>query len=168
MNRGYTREWYMERIDSIRRIIPDCAISTDLICGFCDETEEEHQDTLSLLQAVKWEFAYMYKYSERPKTLAERRFDDNVSEEVKGRRLSEVIQLQMQNSHAANQKALGKVFKVLVEGTSKKSQEEMCGRNDQNTMIVFPKGDSKVGDYVMVKVKECTAATLIGEIVQSV
>lgn len=168
MNRAYTREWYLERISSIRRIIPDCAISTDIICGFCDETEAEHQDTLSLMAEVKWEFAYMYKYSERPKTLAERRFEDNVPEEEKGRRLSEVIALQMQNSHEANQRALGKIFKVLIEGTSKKSKDEFCGRNDQNTMIVFPKGESKIGDFVMVKVKECTSATLIGEIVESV
>lgn len=166
MNRGYSREWYLDRIASIRRIIPDCAISTDIICGFCDETEEEHADTLSLMAAVKWEFAYMYKYSERPKTLAQRRFEDNVPEEEKGRRLSEVIEMQLKHAHEANLLTVGKVFKVLIERFSKRSQDELCGRNDQNTTIVFPKGESSVGEYVMVKVKECTSATLIGEIVE--
>lgn len=166
MNRGYTREWYLDRIAAIRRIIPGCGISTDVICGFCDETEEEHRDTLSLMEAVKWDFAYMYKYSERPKTLAERRFDDNVPEEEKGRRLTEVIQLQAQHSLENNQRFLGTIQKVLIEGVSKKSDAQLAGRNDQNTMVVFPKGDCQIGQYVLVKVNECTTATLIGEVVE--
>ncbi len=166
MNRSYTREWYLGRIAAIRRIIPDCAISTDVIAGFCDETEEEHQDTLSLMDEVKWDFAYMYKYSERPKTLAERRFEDNVPEEVKGRRLTEIIQRQSEHSLLANQRFVGKTQKVLIEGVSKKSEEHLSGRNDQNTMVVFPKGDLQPGDYVMVRINECTAATLIGEVVE--
>ncbi len=165
MNRGYTREWYLERIDAIRRIIPNCSISTDLISGFCDETEEEHQDTLSMMRAVKWDFAYMYKYSERPKTLAERRFDDNVPEKIKGTRLTEIINIQQENSLAINQKQLGKIQKVLVEGVSKRSQEHMAGRNDHNTTVIFPKGDFDKCDYVMVEIKTCTAATLQGEVV---
>jgi len=165
MNRGYTREWYLERIDAIRRIIPNCSISTDLISGFCDETEEEHQDTLSMMRAVKWDFAYMYKYSERPKTLAERRFDDNVPEKIKGTRLTEIINIQQENSLSINQKQLGKIQKVLVEGGSKRSQEHMAGRNDHNTTVIFPKGDFDKCDYVMVEIKTCTAATLQGEVV---
>ncbi len=165
MNRGYTREWYLERIDAIRRIIPNCSISTDLISGFCDETEEEHQDTLSMMRAVKWDFAYMYKYSERPKTLAERRFDDNVPEKIKGTRLTEIINIQQENSLVINQKQLGKIQKVLVEGVSKRSQEHMAGRNDHNTTVIFPKGDFDKCDYVMVEIKTCTAATLQGEVV---
>ncbi|MDA7579897.1 tRNA (N6-isopentenyl adenosine(37)-C2)-methylthiotransferase MiaB [Crocinitomicaceae bacterium] len=165
MNRGYTREWYLERIDAIRRIIPNCSISTDLISGFCDETEEEHQDTLSMMRAVKWDFAYMYKYSERPKTLAERRFDDNVPEKIKGTRLTKIINIQQENSLAINQKQLGKIQKVLVEGVSKRSQEHMAGRNDHNTTVIFPKGDFDKCDYVMVEIKTCTAATLQGEVV---
>jgi tRNA-2-methylthio-N6-dimethylallyladenosine synthase len=165
MNRGYTREWYLERIDAIRRIIPNCSISTDLISGFCDETEEEHQDTLSMMRAVKWDFAYMYKYSERPKTLAERRFDDTVPEKIKGTRLTEIINIQQENSLAINQKQLGKIQKVLVEGVSKRSQEHMAGRNDHNTTVIFPKGDFDKCDYVMVEIKTCTAATLQGEVV---
>lgn len=166
MNRGYTREWYLDRIDAIRRIIPTCSISTDLITGFCDETDEEYQDTLSMMRDVKWDFAYMYKYSERPKTLAERRFEDNVPEEVKSSRLTEIINLQQENSLAANQKHIGKIQKVLVESFSKRSEEHMAGRNDHNTTVIFPKGNFGKCDYVMVEIKTCTAATLQGEVVE--
>ena len=127
MNRGYTREWYLDRIAAIHRIIPDCAITTDIITGFCDETDEEHKDTMTIMEEVKWDFAYMYKYSERPKTLAERRFEDNVPEEIKGARLTEVIDLQRRNSAIKNKAQIGRVHKVLVEGTSKRSKEHMSG-----------------------------------------
>lgn len=163
MNRGYSREWYLNRMEMIRSIVPDVGMSTDVIAGFCDETEEQHQDTLSLMQIVKYDFAYMFKYSERPKTLAERKFEDNVPEEVKTRRLQEIINLQMQHSLESNQKAVGKTYKVLVEGTSKKSDEQLYGRNSQNVVIVFPKENYKKGEYVNVLVEKCTAATLIGK-----
>ncbi|NQV54050.1 MAG: tRNA (N6-isopentenyl adenosine(37)-C2)-methylthiotransferase MiaB [Flavobacteriales bacterium] len=166
MNRGYTREWYFNRIDAIRRIMPDCGISTDVIAGFCGETEEQHADTLSLMQAVKYDFAYMFFYSERPKTLAERKFEDDVPLEEKKRRLNEIIQLQMEHSLESNKRSVGKTFKVLVEGSSKRSDAQFCGRNTQNVMCVFPKGDHKFGDYVQVKITDCTSATLIGEIVE--
>lgn len=166
MNRGYSREWYLERIDAIRRIIPGCSISTDIISGFCDETEEEHQETISMSKEVQWDFAYMYKYSERPKTLAERRFEDNVPEEVKSRRLTEIIDLQQAYSLKNHQRKIGSTVKVLVEGTSKRSEEHLSGRETGNSICVFPKGDAKKGDYVLVHVTDCTAATLIGEIVE--
>ncbi|MFN4233968.1 MAG: tRNA (N6-isopentenyl adenosine(37)-C2)-methylthiotransferase MiaB [Bacteroidia bacterium] len=166
MNRGYTREWYIDRIDAIRRIIPDCAISTDIIAGFCSETEEQHQDTISLMKYVKYDFAYMFKYSERPKTLAQRKFADDVPDEVKTKRLNEIIALQVQHSLESNKKAVGKIHKVLIEGYSKKSKEHYYGRNSQNAVVVFPKENYKPGDYVNVFVKECTSATLIGEIVK--
>ncbi len=166
MNRGYSRDWYLERIDAIKRIVPDCAISTDIITGFCGETEEEHQDTLSLMDLVQYDFAYMFKYSERPKTLAERRFDDDVPEDVKGRRLTEVINKQLEHSLLANQKQIGRIDKVLVEGPSKRSDEHLCGRNGRNSMVIFPKGDLKKGDYVLVKINDCTSATLLGEVVE--
>ncbi len=166
MNRGYTREWYLNRIEAIRTIIPDCAITTDIITGFCDETDEEHADTISIMKEVQWDFAYMYKYSERPKTLAERRYEDNVPEEVKGSRLTEVINIQRDNSHIKNKQQIGKIHKVLVEGTSKRSDDFMSGRNDHNTRVIFPKGDFGVCDYVMVKLTDCTTATLLGEVVE--
>lgn len=166
MNRGYTREWYLERIEAIRRIIPDCAISTDIIAGFCDETVEEHEATLSLMKEVKWDSAYMYMYSERPKTLAERRFDDNIPEEVKNSRLREIIDLQLVHALEWNQQEIGKTRKVLVEGTSKKSEEQMCGRTSKNKMVVFPKGNFQKGDYLMVKINDCTNATLKGEVIE--
>lgn len=165
MNRGYSREWYMDRVAAIRRIMPECAISTDIICGFCDETEEQHEDTLSLMREVEYEFAYMFFYSERPKTLAERKFEDNVPEEVKKRRLQEVIDIQNESSLKANEKTVGKVFKVLIEGPSKRSDEFLCGRNSQNAMIVFPKEKYKKGEYVNVLVEDCTRATLLGKVV---
>lgn len=165
MNRGYTREWYLNRIESIKRIMPDCGISTDIITGFCDETEAEHQETLSLMSAVEYDFAYMFYYSERPKTLAARKYEDNVTLEDKKRRLNEVIQLQMEHSLEKNKAAVGKVHKVLIEGTSKRSAEQYCGRNTQNVMCVFPRTEHNPGSYVNVKVTACTAATLIGEVI---
>ena len=162
MNRGYTREWYLNRIDAIRRIVPDAGISMDIITGFCSETEEEHQDTLSLMEAVKYDFGYMFAYSERPKTLAERKYEDDVPEDVKGRRLAEIVALQLKHSAERTKAGVGKVHRVLVEGVSKKSKEQMFGRNSQSTVVVFPKENFKPGDYVNVLAESCTGATLIG------
>ncbi len=167
MNRGYSREWYLERIDAIRRFMPDCAISTDIITGFCGETDEEHEATISLMQQVKFDFAYMFKYSERPKTLAERRFADDVPEEVKAKRLNEIIDLQLKHSKLSNEKQVGQTVKVLIEGTSKRSEEHLCGRNGQNAMVIFPRENYEKGQYVMVKITSCTSATLLGEAVAS-
>ena len=163
MNRGYSREWYLDRIHAIRKYMPDCAISTDIITGFCGETDEEHQDTISLMKEVQFDFAYMFKYSERPKTLAERRFEDDVPDTVKGTRLNEIIELQLQHSRLSNEKQIGNTVKVLVEGFSKRSEEHLCGRNGQNAMVVFPKQNYEKGQYVMVKISDCTSATLMGE-----
>lgn len=165
MNRGYSREWYMERIEAVRRIMPECAISTDIITGFCTETEEEHAETLSLMEWAGFDYAYMFAYSERPKTLAERKYEDDIPETVKNRRLTEVINRQQQLSKTSNERDLGKVFEVLVEGPSRKSADDHAGRNSQNKVIVFPKGNTQKGDYVKVKVLSCTSATLIGELV---
>lgn len=167
MNRGYSREWYLDRINAIRSIVTNCAISTDMIIGFCGETEEEHQDTLSLMDEVAFDFAYMYKYSERPKTLAERKFEDDVPEEIKGKRLSEIVEKQRSHSHLWNKKQVGKIDKVLIEGFSKKSQEHLCGRNSRNSMVIFPKESYQKGQYVMVKITDCTSATLLGEVVET-
>lgn len=166
MNRGYTREWYQDRINSIRRIIPDCGLSTDIIAGFCSETDEEHKDTVSLMEWVGYDFAYMFKYSERPKTLAERKFKDDVPVEVKTTRLAEIVSLQQRLSHESNKRDVGKVFEVLVENTSKRSKDHLSGRNSQNKMVVFPKKNFKPGDYVQVKIVDCTPATLLGEAVE--
>ena len=165
MNRGYNRETYLDRIASIRRIIPNCAISTDIITGFCGETDEEHADTVSLMKEVKYDYAYMFKYSERPKTLAERKFEDDVPEAVKGKRLEEIIAVQTQHSLEWNQKEIGQVHQILIEGTSKRSTEHLCGRNGRNAMVVFPKGNLVKGTYCWVKITDCTSATLIGEVV---
>lgn len=166
MNRTYDREWYMERVEAIRRILPGCGISTDVITGFCTETEEEHQDTLSMMDYVKYDFAYMFAYSERPGTLAAKRYADDVPEEVKKRRLTEVVNKQQEHSLYRVQNFVGKVHKVLIEGFSKRSDQDYCGRNDQNTMVVFPVDPRyKVGDYVNVLGETCTSATLIGRIV---
>ncbi len=165
MNRSYTREWYLERISAIRRIVPDCAISTDIITGFCNETENEHADTLSLMNEVAFDFAYMFKYSERPKTLAERRFEDDVPEDVKSRRLNEIIENQLHHSLKSNQKQIGQIQKILVEGYSKRSDEFLSGRNTQNAVVVFPKETAQKGAYVYVKIEDCTSATLMGNIV---
>jgi tRNA-2-methylthio-N6-dimethylallyladenosine synthase len=163
MNRGYTREWYLNRIDAIRRIIPDAGISMDIITGFCSETEEEHQDTLSLMEAVKYDFGYMFAYSERPKTLAERKYKDDVPAEVKSRRLAEIVDLQLKHSAYRTKQGVGKIHRVLVEGVSKKSKEQLFGRNSQSTVVVFPKENFKPGDYVNVLAEDCTGATLIGK-----
>ncbi len=162
MNRTYSREWYIAKVDRIKEILPDCGLSTDMIAGFCTETEEDHQDSLSLMEYCKYDLAYMYFYSERPGTLAARRFADDIPEEVKKRRLQELVDLHRTHSLASMQKEVGKTFKVLVEGTSKKNKEELFGRNDQNKVIVFPGENYKPGDYVNVKVNSCTAGTLIG------
>lgn len=163
MNRGYSREWYLERVASIRKILPDCGISTDIICGFCGESEVQHKDTLALMEEVKYDFAYMFKYSARPNTLAQRNYPDDVAEEVKTRRLTEVIELQQKHSHYRNRLASGNIYNVLIEGTSKRSEIHFFGRNSQNTVIIFPKTeDLKKGDFVNVRVDECTAATLLG------
>lgn len=165
MNRTYDREWYLDRVTAIRNILPDCAITSDIIAGFCGETEEQHQETLSIMQAVGYTMNFMFKYSERPGTLAARKFEDDVPEEVKGRRLQEIIALQAEHSLASNQADIGKVFEVLVEGPSRKSDEEYCGRNSQNKMIVFPRQGVKAGDYVKVFVERCSQATLMGRLV---
>lgn len=166
MNRGYSREWYLDRIAAIRRIMPDCAISTDIITGFCGETVEDHRETLSIMKEVEYEYAYMFKYSERPRTLAERKFEDDVPEEIKQRRLEEIVALQGEHSLKRNRADIGKVFEVLVEGVSKKSDSRMSGRNSQNAVVVFDRGEHKPGDYVNVRVTDCTSATLLGEVVQ--
>lgn len=165
MNRKYRREDYLQRISAIREIIPDCSISTDIICGFCDETEEDHRDTLSLMEQVHYDAAYMFRYSERPLTLAAERFTDNVPEEVKEHRLQEVIDLQNHLSAQSNRRDVGKIFEVLIESASKRSSEQWAGRNSQNKMVVFPKEGSKPGDYVKVRILRSTSATLIGEAV---
>jgi len=164
MNRGYDREWYLNRIKSIREIIPGCGISSDFITGFCDESEQNHKETLSLMESVKYDFAYMFKYSERPNTQAERKMTDNVDEKSKKERLNEIIQLQQKHSFEANQKHVGNIYKVLIEGTSRKSDAELFGRNSQNNVVVFAKGELKPGDYAEVKIVDCTSATLIGEV----
>ena len=166
MNRTYTREWYMNRIDAIRRIIPGCAISADIIAGFCTETEEEHQDTLSIMDYARYNFAYTFSYSERPGTLAARKYKDDIPEEVKARRLAEIFKKQQEDSLACLEDFVGKTVKVLIEGYSKKSDKEYRGRNDENAMVVFPVTDSvKPGQYAHVFVERCTSATLIGRIV---
>ena len=166
MNRTYDREWYMERVESIYRILPDCAISADIITGFCSETEEEHQDTLSMIEWAKYTMSYMFFYSERPGTLAAKKYEDDIPLEVKKRRLAEVIDVQMRMSKESNERDLGKTFKVLIEGDSKKSDQQFKGRNSQNKMVIFPKLDHiKKGDYVYVNITSITSATLIGEIV---
>ncbi|MFT6850753.1 MAG: tRNA-2-methylthio-N6-dimethylallyladenosine synthase, partial [Sphingobacteriales bacterium] len=163
MNRTYDREWYLNRIDAIRSIIPDCAISSDMITGFCTETEDEHKETLTMMEYVKYDLAYNFKYSERPGTLAAKKYEDDIDEETKSRRLTEIIRLQQQHSHYRLKQQMGKVQRVLVEGNSKKSADDLCGRNDHNNMVIFPKLDGiKVGDYVNVKTETCTSATLMG------
>jgi len=163
MNRTYTREWYIAKIDRIKELIPDCGLSTDMITGFCTETEEEHQESLSLMRYCQYDLAYMYFYSERPGTLAARRFKDDIPEDVKKRRLHEMVALHRLQTLASMQKDVGKTFKVLVEGFSKRSEADLHGRNDQNKVVVFPKGEFKKGDYVLVKINSCTAGTLLGQ-----
>jgi tRNA-2-methylthio-N6-dimethylallyladenosine synthase len=153
----------MDRIEAIRRILPDAGISTDIITGFCSETDEDHKETLSMMEYVGYEYAYMFKYSERPGTLAGRKFEDDVPEETKARRLDEIIELQSRLSHQSNLKDLGKKFVVLAESISKRSDDHLSGRNSQNKVVIFPKGNYQPGDYVEVLITECTPATLIGE-----
>lgn len=165
MNRKYTREWYLDRIAAIRRMIPDCGISTDLFTGFHDETEEDFEETLSLMREVGFDSSFMFKYSERPGTLASRTMPDNVPEEVKIDRLNRMIALQNELSRESNARDIGKVFDVLVEGVSKRSKEQFVGRNQQNKTLVFPRGNYRVGDTVAVRVVDSSSATLIGELV---
>jgi tRNA-2-methylthio-N6-dimethylallyladenosine synthase len=166
MNRTYTREWYMAKVDRIREIMPDCGISSDIIAGFCTETEEDHQDTLSIMRHSRYDMSYMFFYSERPGTLAARRYTDDIPEDVKKKRLDEIVKLQNALSRESNQQDIGKTFKVLIEGNSKRSDQDWMGRNSQNKVVVFPKEQYPLnkGNYVMVKVNECTGATLIGKI----
>jgi len=166
MNRTYSREWYIAKVNRIRELIPDCGLSTDMITGFCTETEEDHQQSLSLMEYCKYDLAYMYYYSERPGTLAERRFEDDVPLEVKKRRLQEMIDLHRIHSLQSMQRDVGKTFKVLVEGTSKKSEHDLFGRSDHNKVVVFSKGDHKIGDYVFIHITSCTAGTLLGSTVE--
>lgn len=165
MNRKYTRKEYMDRINAIRHYLPGCAISTDLIAGFCSETDEEHQETISLMHEVQFDFAYMFKYSERPGTPAEKRFADNIPEAIKSERLQQIIELQNNLSLASNRADVGTICEVLVEGTSKKSNTMVSGRNSRNKVVVFDDTGFKPGDYVMVKILDCTSATLKGEAV---
>ena len=163
MNRKYTREWYLDRIAAIRRYMPDCAITTDVIAGFAGETEEEHQETLSLMREVGYDFAYMFKYSERPGTFAQRNLGDDVPDEVKSRRLQEIIALQNELGLESYRRDVGKEFEVLVEGESRRNKAQLFGRTSQNKVVVFDRGDHKAGDYVRVRVTDCTSATLFGE-----
>jgi tRNA-2-methylthio-N6-dimethylallyladenosine synthase len=162
MNRTYSREWYIARVNRIREIIPDCGLSTDMITGFCTETEEDHRESLSLMEYCRYDLAYMYFYSERPGTLAARRFPDDIPEAIKKRRLQEMIDLHRVQSLQSMQRDVGKTFLVLAEGVSKKDDQELFGRNDQNKVVVFPRQDYQKGDYVTVKINSCTAGTLIG------
>ncbi len=168
MNRGYTREWYLEKAMSIRRILgEDCGISSDMITGFCTETEEDHQDTLSLMNLVKYDFAYMFYYSERPGTLAAKKYTDDIALDIKKKRLEEVVIRQREHSLIRNLLDVGKVHKVLIEGFSKRSENDLQGRTSTNKVVVFPKGTHKKGEYVHVLVEECTGGTLIGKVVNS-
>ncbi len=166
MNRRYNREWYMERISAIKRIIPDCGLSTDIMCGFHSETEEDHLETLSLMREVGFDSAFMFKYSERPGTYAAKKLEDNISEEIKTRRLQEIINLQLELSRASNEKDVDKVFEVLIEGFSKRSREQLFGRNEQNKVVIFDKKNHRIGEFVKVKITGFTSATLFGETVE--
>ena len=165
MKRRYDREWYLDRIAAIKRIIPGCGLSTDIMCGFHSETEEDHQDTLSLMRASGFDSAFMFKYSERPGTYASKKLSDDVPEEIKARRLQEIIDLQIQLSFESNKKDEGLEFEVLVEGFSKRSKEQLFGRSSQNKVIIFDKGSHRIGDFVKVRVTGCTPATLFAEVV---
>ncbi|MBC7867875.1 MAG: tRNA (N6-isopentenyl adenosine(37)-C2)-methylthiotransferase MiaB [Gloeobacteraceae cyanobacterium ES-bin-316] len=164
MNRTYSREWYIAKVNRIRELIPDCGLSTDMITGFCTETEEDHQQSLSLMEYCKFDLAYMYFYSERPGTLAAKRFKDDVSLEIKKRRLQEMVSLHRIQTLQSMQKDVGKTFRILVEGVSKRNENELFGRNDQNKVVVFAKGDLQKGDYVFVEINSCTAGTLLGSV----
>lgn len=165
MRRKYTREWYLERVRKIRSVIPDCGITTDVIAGFCGETEEDHKDTLSLMEEVGFDSAFMFQYSERPGTLAARKFEDDVPEDVKTRRLNEIIALQNRLSLQSNEREIGRTHKVLIEGVSKKNGDELFGRASNNKVCVFPAEGHRTGDYVNVKVTACTSATLIAKLI---
>ncbi|HTB53600.1 MAG TPA: tRNA (N6-isopentenyl adenosine(37)-C2)-methylthiotransferase MiaB [Ferruginibacter sp.] len=165
MNRTYSREWYIAKVNRIREIIPDCGLSTDMITGFCTETEEDHQQSLSLMEYCHYDLAYMYFYSERPGTLAARRYEDDIPEPVKKRRLQEMVELHRKHTLQSMQKDVGKICKVLIEGTSKRADNDLYGRNDQNKVVVFAKGDHKKGDYVLVKIDSCTSGTLLGKVI---
>ena len=165
MNRGYTREYYLDRIAAIRKIIPGCTISTDIITGFCGETDAQHQETITLMEEVKYNLSYMYYYSERPGTLAAKRYEDDVPEALKKSRLNEVIVLQKKHSLAHNQNMIGETVEVLVEKFSKKSDNDLAGRDNRINMVVFPKGNAKPGDYVKVKITDCTSNVLLGEMI---
>ncbi|MEQ9168144.1 MAG: radical SAM protein, partial [Fulvivirga sp.] len=168
MNRTYDREWYINRIDAIRSILGDeCGISSDMITGFCSETEEEHQDTLTLMDYVQYDFSYMFYYSERPGTLAEKKFEDDIPLDIKKRRLAEIITKQHETSLSRNKLDIGKVHEILIEGTSKRSEEQLQGRNSANKVIIFDGEGHKKGDYVHVLVNDCTHATLFGKIVNT-
>ncbi|PSJ74925.1 tRNA (N6-isopentenyl adenosine(37)-C2)-methylthiotransferase MiaB [Sphingobacteriales bacterium UPWRP_1] len=166
MNRTYDRQWYIGRIEAIRQILPGCGISTDIIAGFCTETDDDHAQTLSMMEYVQYDMAYMFAYSERPGTLAARRYPDDVPDEVKNRRLQEIIALQNQHSLLRNKADVGKVFTVLVEKNSKRSDKDLCGRTDQNKMVVFPREQYQPGDYVEVLIESCTSASLKGKVLQ--
>ena len=165
MNRGYSREWYLDRIEAIKRILPNATISTDIITGFCGETEEQHQETISLIKEVEFSYAYMYTYSERPKTLAERKYEDDVPEKMKLKRLDEIIQIQRANSAKLMADCVGKTYSVLAEKLSKKSSDDLSGRNSQNSMVIFPKENYEIGQYVDVEILKSTSGTLIGKAV---
>ncbi len=167
MNRGYTKEWYKKRIDKIWEIIPNCSISSDIITGFCSETEEEHQETLDMMRYVRYQLGYMFKYSERPNTVAQRKFEDDIPEAIKQRRLEEIIALHRENAHFRNNEMVGKIFEVLIEGVSKKSDQELYGRTPQNAVAVFPKENHQVGTYINVLIESCTTGTLIGKVVNA-
>jgi tRNA-2-methylthio-N6-dimethylallyladenosine synthase len=164
MNRGYDREKYITLIESIKKRIPDCAISMDIITGFCSETKEDHQQTLSLMDFVKYDYGYMFKYSERPNTPAQRKMKDDISPELKQQRLAEIIDKQQEHSLLHMQEKVGNTYEVLIEGISKKSENHFYGRTTHNAAVVFEKENSKLGDYVMVKINDCTSATLKGKI----
>jgi tRNA-2-methylthio-N6-dimethylallyladenosine synthase len=166
MRRTYTREEYLSLIERARDLCPGVSFSTDIIAGFCGETEAQHEDTLSLMREVRYDHAYMFKYSERPQTYAERKYEDDVPEDVKQRRLEEIIELQNEHSLESNQKEIGRVHTVLVEGTSKKSDEQFFGRTDTNKGVVFDREDYEKGDYVKVRIDDCTSSTLLGTAIE--
>jgi tRNA-2-methylthio-N6-dimethylallyladenosine synthase len=168
MNRGYTREWYMSRIESIKKIIPDCAISTDIISGFCGETDEQHEDTLSLMKWVKYDSSYMFLYSERPRTLAQRKYEDDIPQDVKQKRHGAVVELQKIYSSFHTEKCMGQTHEILIEGISKKSSDELFGRNSQNLVFILPKGDLKPGDYVMAEAVSCSTHTVRAKLVKKI
>jgi tRNA-2-methylthio-N6-dimethylallyladenosine synthase len=161
MNRKYTREWYLERVSAIRRIVPDCGLSTDIFSGFCGETEEDHRLSLSLMEECAFDAAFMFKYSERSGTYAAKHLPDDVPDEVKTRRLNEIIALQNRLSLESNRRWIGRAAEVIAEGTSKRSRDQLCGRTEQNRMVVFPRADHRIGDRLTISITSATSATLI-------